>query len=75
MVISCAALGEFGVFAALGRPRSQRLAGDLLLALNVAAFVVLYARAAPWGVSVGLLSSDAYFVAHAVRAHRAAASR
>ena len=75
VVIACAAFGGFGVFVALGRPRSQRLAVDLLLAVNVAAFVVLYARAVPWAVSVGLLAGDAYFVAHAVRAHRAVASR
>jgi hypothetical protein len=76
VVIACGALGGFGVFVVLGRPPSQRLAVDLLLAVNVAAFAVLYVRAVPWAVSVGLLAGDAYFVAHAVRTHRTiAASR
>ena len=44
---------------------------SMLLAVNVAAFVMLYARAVPWAVSVGLLAADAYFVVHAVRRHRA----
>ena len=44
------------------------------MAVNVAAFVMLYARAVPWGVSAGVLAGDAYFVAHAVRAHRATAA-
>ena len=70
-VIACGALGALGVFLVLGRPPSQRLAVDLLLAVNVAAFVMLYARAVPWAVSVGLLAADASFVVHAVRRHRA----
>jgi hypothetical protein len=74
VVIACAALGAVGAFVVLGRPPSQRLTVDLLLAVNVAAFVMLYARAAPWAVSAGLLAGDAYFVAHAVRAHRATAA-
>jgi hypothetical protein len=74
VVIACAALGAVGAFVALGRLPSQRLAVDLLLAVNVAAFVVLYARAVPWAVSVGLLAGDAYYVRHAVRTHRAIAA-
>jgi hypothetical protein len=74
VVIACAALGAVGAFVMLGRPPSQRLAVDLLLAANVAAFVVLHARAVPWAVSAGLLAGDAYFVAHAVRTHRATAA-
>ena len=71
VVIACAALGAVGVFVVLGRPPSQRFAVDLLLAVNVAAFVMLYARAVPWAVSAGVLAGDAYFVA---RAHRATAA-
>jgi hypothetical protein len=74
VMIACAALGAVGVFVVLGRPPSQRLAVDLFLAVNVAAFVMLYARAVAWGVSAGVLAGDAYFVAHAVRAHRATAA-
>jgi hypothetical protein len=71
VVIACAAFGAVGGFVVLGRPPSQRLAVDLLLAVNVAAFVVLYGRAVPWAMSVGLLAGDAYYVMHALRAHRA----
>jgi hypothetical protein len=44
VVIACAAVGAVGVFVVLGRPPSQRPAVDLLLAVNVAAFVVLRRR-------------------------------
>jgi hypothetical protein len=74
VVIACAAFGAVGAFVVLGRPPTQRFAVDLLLAANVAAFVVPYARAVPWAVSAGLLAGDAYFVAHAVRTHRATAA-
>ena len=59
----------------LGRAPSQRLALDLLLAVNVATFVVLYAGAVPWAISVGLLADDAYYAAHAVRMHRTTTRR
>ncbi len=75
VVVASAAVGAVGVFVVLGRPPSQRLAVDLLLAVNVAAFVVLYAGAVPWAISVGLLAGDAYYAAHAVRMHRATALR
>jgi hypothetical protein len=75
VVVACAAVGALGVFVVLGRPPPQRLAIDLLLAVNVAALVVLYAGAIPWAVSVGLLAGDAYYAAHALRVHRATAPR
>jgi hypothetical protein len=59
----------------LGRPPSQRLAVDLLLALNVAAFVALYASTVAWAISAGVLAGDAYYLTHAVRTHRATALR
>jgi hypothetical protein len=73
VVVASAAVGAVGGFVVLGRPSSQRLAVDLLLAVNVAAFVVLYAGAVPSAISVGLLAGNAYYVMHAVRAHRATA--
>jgi hypothetical protein len=75
VVIACASLSAVGAFVVLGRPQSRRLAVDLLLAVNVAAFVVLYAGAVPWAVSVGLLAGDAYYVMHAVGIHRATSAR
>jgi hypothetical protein len=74
VVIACAALGAVAAFVVLGRPPSQRFAVDLLLAVNIAAFVVLNARAVPWAASVGLLAGDAWFVVHAVRTYRATAA-
>jgi hypothetical protein len=74
VVIASAALGAVGAFVVLGRPPTQRLTVDLLLAMNIAAFVVLYARAIPWAMRAAVLAGNAYYVMHAVRAHRATAT-
>jgi hypothetical protein len=71
LVIACAASGALAVFVAIGRPPSERLTVDLLLAVNGAVFVLLYARSLPWPAVVALFAADAFYTWHALRAHRA----
>jgi hypothetical protein len=71
VVVAFAAFGALVAFAAIGRPPSERLTVELLLAVNGAVFVLLYARSLPWPAVVALFGADAFYAWRVLRAHRA----